>query len=228
MSKFDWFLWISHSTLFTACAGQLLYSPKLIKGYSACVKQNTAVKTAINDCSLLAKYTFSYLVGEGASSLIINFEQVIKPFLVWNIYFTFFLSVDDCPFYKRTIKSNCVLLLCHVRVRTSRKEVFCKKGVLRSFAKFTGKHFCQSLFFKKETLAQVFSCEFCEISKNTFPYRHLRRLLLEFQNESTLYRFRTSCSKQGQYLKFQWTVTSWKYSRSNIVQTSSLCYATGL
>ena len=26
-------------------------------------------------------------------------------------------------------------------------------------------------FIKKETLAQVFSCEFCEISKDTFSYR---------------------------------------------------------
>ena len=26
-------------------------------------------------------------------------------------------------------------------------------------------------FIKKETLAQAFSCEFCEISKNTFFYR---------------------------------------------------------
>ena len=26
-------------------------------------------------------------------------------------------------------------------------EVFCKKGILRNFAKFTGKHLCQSLFF---------------------------------------------------------------------------------
>ena len=26
-------------------------------------------------------------------------------------------------------------------------------------------------FIKKETLAQVFACEFCEISKNTFSYR---------------------------------------------------------
>ena len=25
-------------------------------------------------------------------------------------------------------------------------EVFCKKGVLRNFVKFTGKHMCQSLF----------------------------------------------------------------------------------
>ena len=28
-------------------------------------------------------------------------------------------------------------------------QVFCKKGVLRNFAKFTGKHLCQSLFFNK-------------------------------------------------------------------------------
>ena len=27
--------------------------------------------------------------------------------------------------------------------------VFCKKGILRNFAKFTGKHLCQSLFFNK-------------------------------------------------------------------------------
>ena len=28
-------------------------------------------------------------------------------------------------------------------------------------------------FIKKETLAQAFSCEFCEISKNTFFIEHL-------------------------------------------------------
>ena len=28
-------------------------------------------------------------------------------------------------------------------------------------------------FIKKETLAQVFSCEFCEISKNTYFTEHL-------------------------------------------------------
>ena len=32
-------------------------------------------------------------------------------------------------------------------LRSSRPEVFCKKGVLRNFTKFTGKHLCQSLFF---------------------------------------------------------------------------------
>ena len=29
--------------------------------------------------------------------------------------------------------------------------MFCKKGVLRSFSKFTGKHLCQSLFLNKIT-----------------------------------------------------------------------------
>ena len=55
-----------------------------------------------------------------------------------------------------------------------------RKGALRNFAKFTEKHLCQSLrheacnIIKKETRAQVFPCEFCEISKNLFFTEHLR------------------------------------------------------
>ena len=64
-------------------------------------------------------------------------------------------------------------------VRRSHPEVFSEKGVLEDFEKkLSGKHLDQSLFLikacnfiKKETLAQVFSCGFCEISKNTFSYR---------------------------------------------------------
>ena len=33
--------------------------------------------------------------------------------------------------------------------RSSRPQVFCKKGVHRNFTKFTRKHLCQSLFFNK-------------------------------------------------------------------------------
>ena len=69
--------------------------------------------------------------------------------------------------------------------RSSRPEVFCKKGIIKNFTKFTGKHLCQRLFFnkvaglrpgtcnfiKKKTLAQVFYCQFCEIFKNAFFYR---------------------------------------------------------
>ena len=58
--------------------------------------------------------------------------------------------------------------------------MFCKRGALGNFPKFTGKQLRQSLFFnkvaglnfiKKETLPQVFSSEFLEISKNFFSYR---------------------------------------------------------
>ena len=69
--------------------------------------------------------------------------------------------------------------------RINRREVLCKNGFLEKFAKFTGKHLCLSLFFnkvagaacnfiKEETQAQVFSCEFCEISKSTSFTEHLR------------------------------------------------------
>ena len=67
-------------------------------------------------------------------------------------------------------------------VRSSCPEVFCKEIVLRNFTKFTGKHLCHSLFLiscwpqacnfiKKENLAWVCSCEFCEMSRNTFLHR---------------------------------------------------------
>ena len=58
---------------------------------------------------------------------------------------------------------------------------------IKNIAKFTGKHLCQSLFFnsnfiKKETLTQVFSCESCNIFKNTFLQNTSGRLLLTGQN----------------------------------------------
>ena len=36
-----------------------------------------------------------------------------------------------------------------LKYRSSSPEVFYKKGVLRNFAKLTGKHLCQGLFFNK-------------------------------------------------------------------------------
>ena len=53
------------------------------------------------------------------------------------------------------------------------------KDILKNFTEFTGTHLRQSLLFnkvvgrarnfiKRKTLAQVFSCEFCQIFKNTF------------------------------------------------------------
>ena len=62
-----------------------------------------------------------------------------------------------------------------------------KTNVLKNLTKFTGKHFCQSLFFKKETLAQVFPCEFCEIFKNTFSTEYLQTTTsVSLRNQNSL------------------------------------------
>ena len=64
--------------------------------------------------------------------------------------------------------------------RSSRPEVFCKKMLLEILQNsqedtcarvyfLIGPQACN--FIKKQALAQVFFCEFCEISKNIFSYR---------------------------------------------------------
>ena len=69
------------------------------------------------------------------------------------------------------------LFFCEALIfRSSHRTCSIKKGVLRNFAKFTGKYLCQSLFFKKvrkETLAQLFFCKFCKTFKNTIFTEHL-------------------------------------------------------
>ena len=67
--------------------------------------------------------------------------------------------------------------------RSSYRSCSLKKDVHNFFSKFTRKHLCRvsfliklqkALAIKKETLAQVLFCEFCEIFKNTFFKDHLR------------------------------------------------------
>ena len=75
------------------------------------------------------------------------------------------------------LRWNCMKLL-----RSSRPEEFCKKDVLRNFAKFTGKRLCQNLFFnklaaynfiKKRLWHRCFPANFAK-----FLTEHLRWLLL--------------------------------------------------
>ena len=66
------------------------------------------------------------------------------------------LHIFRTPFPKNTsgwllliVVLKIVSHLLMLKVRSSLPDVFCKKGALRNFAKFTGKHLCQSLFFNK-------------------------------------------------------------------------------
>ena len=84
----------------------------------------------------------------------------------------------------------------HLKVwiwRSSRQEVFCKKGVLENFAKFTGKHLCQGLFFnkvaglrpatlfKKRLWHRCFPVNFAKILGTPFFIEHLQWLLLNME-----------------------------------------------
>ena len=71
------------------------------------------------------------------------------------------------------------------RERSSRPEVFCRKGSSQKFRKIHRKTpvpeclFSACDFIKKETLAQVFCCEFAKLLKRPFLIGHLRWLLLK-------------------------------------------------
>ena len=123
------------------------------------------------------------------------------------------ISIQNC-----SIKSSFVLTLLKqiewviqngpITNRSSHQRCSIKKGVLRNFAKSTGKHLCQSLFFskvagacnfiKKGTLAQEFSSGFCKFLRTPFVQNTLERLLLE-------------CAQGYQQMQLPWNVSHNRY-----------------
>ena len=73
---------------------------------------------------------------------------------------------------------------------TTRSSWFCKKGLLKNFTKFTGKHLCQSLFYnkaaglrpatllKKRLWHRWFPVNFVKILRAPISIEHLCWLLL--------------------------------------------------
>ena len=80
-------------------------------------------------------------------------SEVLHLLLITNKYFKWkhpgsFGSMKSL-IKKSFLRTYVLIWLQITKTRSSRPEVFCKKGVLRNFAKFTGKHLWQSLFFNK-------------------------------------------------------------------------------
>ena len=97
------------------------------------------------------------------------------------LFFVYNLSYDvniDLPINeKKTEKSKQTTnwICFSLTLQKQWPEEFYEKGVLKNFAKFTEKTESEACnFIKKETLAQVLSCEFCKILKNTFFTEHLQ------------------------------------------------------
>ena len=103
--------------------------------------------------------------------------------------------------------------------------MFCKKGVLKNFAKSTGKSLCQKSLFElscrlrpatileKRLLVQVFSCEFCELFKNTFCYRTRPAAASVFRNHLVS----TNCTEQN--IPEGLTVFCFKYLLKHVQST---------
>ena len=128
-----------------------------------------------------------------------------------------------------------VLFFLIYKIQRQSPEVFCKKGVLINFAKFTGKHCVRGSFLiklqayacnfiKKEPLAQVLSCKFCEVSKSTFSYGTTpvapsENRVLEFEQQVYFKRFLQQLSQQAEQetviqsenLSQQYNISTGKY-----------------
>ena len=89
-----------------------------------------------------------------------------------------------------------------LKYRSSSPEVFYKKGVLRNFAKLTGKHLCQGLFFnkvaglrpatllKRRLWHRCFLVNFLKFLRTTFLIEHLWWQLLEIVRDNKKYQRR--------------------------------------
>ena len=80
-----------------------------------------------------------------------------------NFFYKRFVLIVSGPIVLLSVIWKCRLFRFY---RSCRTEVLFKKGALRNFL---WPEAC--IFIKKETLTQVFFCEFCKISKNTFSKR---------------------------------------------------------
>ena len=91
-----------------------------------------------------------------------DYYKVFKEF----IFFLFFLSmpIDNVTRHARVGNFCALKPLIQYKSKTANVSFWFLAQTC---------FFCRRVcnFIKKETLAQVFSCEFCEISKNTFLYR---------------------------------------------------------
>ena len=86
------------------------------------------------------------------------------------------------------------------KYRSSRLEVFCRKGVLTNFKKFTGKHLCQGLLFnkvaglrtltllKKRFWYRCFPVNFSKFLKTPSITENLRWLLLKTPVNQLIFR----------------------------------------
>ena len=117
------------------------------------------------------------------------------------------------------------------KYRRNRLEVFCKKGVLRNFEKFTGKHLCQSLLFnkvagirpvtlpKERLWRRCFPVNFLKFLRTPSVTEHVRWLLLKTPVNQLIFREETVDLQlyYGRHMKFSYICVSNIFRHVNTV-----------
>ena len=96
--------------------------------------------------TLLAVFHFSNVAWESQKQ---SSRGVLQKRCIWKfrkpkVFSCGFSEIFKYTFFHRTPP---VAASEKLKAKAVVRTVFCKKGVLRNFAKFTGKYLCQSLFF---------------------------------------------------------------------------------
>ena len=71
--------------------------------------------------------------------------------------------------------------ICNYVLQKQPPQVFLKKKLFLEISQNSQKNTCARASFLIKTLAQVFSCEFCEIFKNKFSTQHTQRTASGFK-----------------------------------------------
>ena len=119
------------------------------------------------------------------------FVNKLFTYLIWAYLLKRFFNVKSSTCFHMKTKIMADFQICKLgsyrllKSRSSHQRCSVTKGVLRNFVKFTGNQLCLILFFnkvaglrtkacnsiKKESLTQMFSREFREISQSAFFHR---------------------------------------------------------
>ena len=133
------------------------------------------------------------------------------------------------------------------KYRSRSLEVFCRKGALRNFEKFTGKHLCQSLLFnkvaglrtvtllKKRFWYRCFPVNFSKFLKRPSITEYLRWLLLKtplnqltFREELVdlqLYCSRTFSQEIFKHMRFKhFKARKYYYNRTSANENLKKCH----
>ena len=97
-------------------------------------------------------------------------------------FFSIWVSVE-----MHTFAVSCVRVLSQYYQQKQTPEVFCKKDILRNFAKLTGKYLRQNLFFNKDAGLPAKFRSFATFLRTPLLQNAFRRLLLQqYQQYSVL------------------------------------------